>query len=165
MAHMISGSVPKSVRQRFGRLVPATASDTAASPSASPRRVALVSQASADLEGLLNLQAAIVLHPIDALGPVAQWLETHGRIYGKFETVFFVQGPGQLTPDEYWRLQGTVNGYRVNELMGVSGQGLPVIRQPLDERPLGRARVDGSISWGSQPAPSYWTSAAQTCRD
>ncbi len=137
----------------------------AVSPTAQARRIALVSEASADLVGLLNLQASIVLHPIDRLGTVADWLESHGRKYGKFEKVFFVQGPGQLTPDEYWRLQGTVNGFRVNELMGVSGQGLPVIRQPLAERPIGMARIDGSIPWGSEPAPSYWTSVAQTFRD
>ncbi len=137
----------------------------AVSPSGQTRRLALVSEATADLVGLLNLQASIVLHPIDQLGAIADWIEAHGRRYGKFEKVFFVQGPGQLTPDEYWRLQGTVNGFRVNELMGVSGQGLPVIRQPMAERPIGMARIDGSIPWGSEPAPSYWTSVAQTFRD
>ena len=137
----------------------------AASPVARSRRVALVSEASGEVLGLLNLSSAIVLHPIDHLGSVADWLDASGRRYGKFERVFFVQGPGQLNADEYWRLQGTVNGYRVNELMGVSGQGLPVIRQPLGERPIGAARIDGSLPWGSEPAPNYWTSVAQTFRD
>ncbi|MCU0273062.1 MAG: hypothetical protein MUE34_07520 [Acidimicrobiales bacterium] len=63
-----------------------------------------------------------------------------------------------------WRLQSTLNGYQVQELMGVAGQGLPVISQPMAERPIGAARVDGRPTYPDQTPPAYWTSRAQTLR-
>ena len=37
--------------------------------------------------------------------------------------------------------------------------------RPMAERPIGLARIDGSLPWGSEPAPPYWTGVAQTFRD
>ncbi len=137
----------------------------AATPFVDGRRVTLVPEGTVDIAGLINLESTIVYHPINQLGTTADWLTYQGLRAGKWTNVFVLQGPGQLTTDQYWRLQGTVNGFRVDDLMGVSGQGLPVIRQPMAERPIGMARTDGALPWGSEPAPSYWTSVAQTFRD
>ncbi len=137
----------------------------AATPFVNATEVVLVPQGTGNLSGLINLQATIVFHPVDELALVANWLTNHGLRYGKWTKVFLVQGPGQLSPEEYWRLQGTVNGFRVDDLMGVPGEGLPVFRQPWAERPIGMARTDGALPWGSEPQGSYWTNVAQTFRD
>lgn len=63
---------------------------------------------------------------------------------------------GALSNDDYYLVQGIVNGFETHLLIGRAGQGLPVISQPVDERPIGRARV------ASDPAPApddpYWVS-------
>ena len=135
-----------------------------AAPFVPADRVTIAPIGTPDIVGLLNLQTPLVLHPPNALGPVAKWFETHSLRYGLLSGVYFTTGPGELTTDQYWALQGMVNGFRVDQLQGVSGQGLPVIRQPWAERPIGLARVDGSLQFGSQGAPGYWTSAGQTFR-
>jgi hypothetical protein len=135
-----------------------------AAPFVPADRVAIAPVGTPDIVGLLNLQAPIVLHPLNALGPVATWFETHSLRYGLLSGVYFTTGPGELTTEEYWKMQGMVNGFRVDQLQGVSGEGLPVIRQPWAERPIGLARVDGSLPFGSEGAPGYWTSAGQTFR-
>ena len=135
-----------------------------AAPFVPADRVTIAPIGTPDIIGLLNLGTPLVLHPLNALGPVAKWFETHSLRYGLLRGVYFTTGPGELTTSEYWTLQGMVNGFRVDQLQGVSGQGLPVSRQPLAERPIGKARVDGSLPFGSQGAPGYWTSAGQTFR-
>ncbi len=136
----------------------------AASPFVETRRIIVVPEGTADLVGLSNLGLPVVLHPDGELGTLPAWLEARGLANGKWDRVYLVRGPGELSAEEYWRLQGTVNGFRVDDLTGVSGEGLPVIRQPLSERPIGLARVDGSLPWGSEPEAPYWTQAAQTFR-
>lgn len=127
-------------------------------------RVAIAPVGSSDILGLVNLQAPLVLHPLNTLGPVAKWFENHSLRYGLLSTIFYTQGPGELTTEEFWLMQGMINGFRVDQLMGVSGQGLPVIRQPWAERPIGKARIDGSLGFGSDGTPDYWTGAGQTFR-
>lgn len=136
----------------------------AAAPFSDPSRVALAPAGSADLLGLVNTQAPIVLHPPGQLGPVAPWLQTHALRFGALSQVFYVTGPGALETPAYWELQGTVNGFRIDQLTGQPGEGLPVTRQPYAERPIGKARIDGAFEWGTEPTPSYWTSVAQTYR-
>ncbi len=136
----------------------------AATPFVDPSKVTIAPLGSADLLGLVNTQAPIVLHPPGSLGPVAAWLQTHSLRFGALSQVFYVTGPGALDTPSYWELQGTVNGFRVDQLMGRSGDGLPVRRQPFAERPIGMARIDGALEWGSEPTPSYWTTTAQTFR-
>lgn len=135
-----------------------------AAPFVPADRVTIAPVGTPDIVGLLNLQTPIVLHPLNALGAVGTWFETHSVRYGLLSGLYFTTGPGELTTEEYWRLQGMVNGFRVDQLQGVSGQGLPVFRQPWAERPIGRARVDGTLPFGSEGAPGYWTSAGQTFR-
>jgi hypothetical protein len=135
-----------------------------AAPFVSTDRVVIAPTGTTDIIGLANVQAPLVLHPLNALGDIAKWLETHSLRYGLLSAVYYVQGPGQLSTEEFWKLQGMVNGFRVDQLQGVSGQGLPVIRQPWPERPIGLARVDGALDFGSEGAPGYWTGAGQTFR-
>ncbi|MEM7274020.1 MAG: hypothetical protein AAF547_13130 [Actinomycetota bacterium] len=133
-------------------------------PHVSPRRLAIAPSGSSDIIGLANLGVPVVLHPLDRLGLLESWLQEHSVRHGELEVVYHVQGPGQLLTEEYWKLQSAVNGFRVDQLMGVAGEGLPVIRQPLAERPIGMARTDGALSWGSESPPNYWTAQGQTFR-
>jgi hypothetical protein len=48
---------------------------------------------------------------------------------------------GALSTASYYELQSLANGFDAHRLIGVGGQGLPVIEQPLAERPIGRARI------------------------
>lgn len=137
---------------------------SSAAPFVSADRITIAPIGTPDIIGLLNLQTPMVLHPLNALGPVAKWFETHSLRYGLLSGVYFTTGPGELTQAEYWTMQGMVNGFRVDQLQGVSGEGLPVSRQPFAERPIGLARIDGSLPFGSEGAPGYWTSAGQTFR-
>ena len=135
-----------------------------AAPFVPADRVTIAPIGTPDIIGLLNLRTPLVLHPPNALGPVAKWFETHSVRYGLLSGVYFTRGPGELTAEQFWTMQGMVNGFRVDQLQGVSGQGLPVIRQPWADRPIGLAKVDGSLNFGSEGAPGYWTSAGQTFR-
>ncbi len=135
-----------------------------AAQGADGRRVAIVPAGSTDVIGLANLGVAVVAHPPDRLGHLEQWLQDHAVQWGALSEVFHVAGPGQLLTSEYWKLQAAVNGYRVDQLQGVAGEGLPVIRQPPAERPIGLARIDGALDWGSESPPAYWTRLGQTLR-
>jgi hypothetical protein len=51
-----------------------------------------------------------------------------------------------------YKLQSALNGFQAQVLAGADGQGLPVVPQPMDERPIGRARP--RPPWpGKQPPP------------
>jgi hypothetical protein len=133
-------------------------------PGVPARRLAIAPAGSSDVVGLVNLGLPVALHPPNRLGPLEWWLQAHALSHGELIEVYNVQGPGQLSTSEHWKLQGAVNGFRVDQLQGVAGQGLPVIRQPLGERPPGRARIDGALDWGRDGVPSYWTRQGQTFR-
>ncbi|MGH1492228.1 MAG: hypothetical protein ACRBK7_23055 [Acidimicrobiales bacterium] len=133
-------------------------------PGVSPNRVAIVPSGSSDAIGLVNLAVPMVLHPLDRLGSVESWIQDHSVRYGELVEIYYTQGPGQLLTEEYWKLQGSANGFRVDQLQGVSGEGLPVMRQPMAERPIGMARTDGALSWASEEPPTYWTTQGQTFR-
>ena len=136
----------------------------AALPNVAARRVAIVPAGSSDAIGMVNLGVPMVLHPPQRLGPIESWLQTHSLRYGELTEIYYTKGPGELSTEEYWKLQGSANGFRVDQLQGVSGQGLPVHRQPLAERPIGMARKDGALEWGSESPPNYWTTQGQTLR-
>ncbi len=135
-----------------------------AAPFVPADRITIAPTGSLDIVGLLNLGTPLVVHPLNVLGPLAKWFETHSLRYGLLSGVYYATGPGELSTEEFWKMQGMVNGFRVDQLQGVSGEGLPVIRQPWPERPIGLAKVDGSLSFGSEGAPGYWTAAGQTFR-
>ena len=50
-----------------------------------------------------------------------------------------------------YQLQSALNGFMANVLTGVSGQGLPVVAQPMAEREIGKARV--RPPWPGRQAP------------
>lgn len=136
----------------------------AAIPAVDANRIAIAPAGSSDVVGLINLGVPLILHPLDRLGSLETWIQEHGQRYGQLAEIYHVEGPGQLLTEEYWKLQSAANGFRADQLQGVSGQGLPVIRQPLAERPVGMARIDGSFDWGATPPPNYWTKQGQTLR-
>ncbi len=136
----------------------------AAIPAVRADRVALAPVGSSDAIGLVNLGVPVLLHPAEHLGLLEAWIQDHGVRHGQISRIYHVDGPGRLNTEQFWRLQSAANGFRVDQLQGVAGEGLPVIRQPLAERPLGMARIDGALEWGSQSPPSYWTTQGQTLR-
>ncbi|MFT7599298.1 MAG: hypothetical protein ACI8TP_002227 [Acidimicrobiales bacterium] len=136
----------------------------ATAPFINPTRLTIAPDGSADLIDLVNLQTPVVLHPANRLGSLEQWLQDHSLRYGALEEVYFTRGPGELSTAEYWRLQAAVNGFRVDQLTGQPGEGLPVTRQPWAERPIGLARTDGARPVGSVAPPNYWTDLGQTLR-
>ncbi len=127
-------------------------------------RISIVPAGSSDIIGMVNTGAPVLLHPQASLGPIEGWIDTHTLQFGELREVFYIKGPGELTIDQYWALQGAANGFRTDQLMGVAGQGLPVIRQPYAERPIGLARIGSAPQPGSVGAPDYWTSIGQTFR-
>ncbi len=133
-------------------------------PTVTPGRLALAPAGSSDVVGLANLGVPVVLHPDAVLGVVEGWIQEYSLRYGELREVYHMQGPGRLATSEFWKLQAAVNGFRVDQLTGVAGEGLPVIRQPMAERPLGMARADGAFDFGSVEPPSYWTSQGHTFR-
>ncbi len=136
----------------------------AALPMVSPQKIAIAPSGSSEVVGLVNLGVPVILHPLDTLGRLESWIQDHSVRYGELTEIYYTRGPGQLTTEEYWKLQAAANGFRVDQLQGVAGQGLPVIRQPVSERPLGMARTDGALAWGSETPPNYWTTQGQTFR-
>jgi hypothetical protein len=133
-------------------------------PNIDRHRLAIAPSGSSDIVGLANLGVAVALHPADRLGPMESWIQERALRWGTVTELFHVDGPGALTTNEYWKLQGAVNGFAVDQLQGVAGEGLPVIRQPHSERPVGMARSDGAPEWAGVTPPDYWTSQAQTFR-
>jgi hypothetical protein len=90
------------------------------------------------------------------------------RTWVKWHQPFLTRGyttanSGSLDSTGIWELQSALNHFDVDLLIGVSGEGLPVISQPEDERCIGCARE-------SPPYPSrattgrYWTSRANPAR-
>jgi hypothetical protein len=72
-----------------------------------------------------------------------------------FRQVYAVGATGGLNNDGYYEAQSLVNGFEAHLLIGVSGQGLPVISQPESERPLGQARLTPVDN--APTAAAYWT--------
>lgn len=134
-----------------------------ANPVTDRGRVAIVPEGVDALE-LVDLGVPVLHHPVWSIGSLLDWLVRHQRAYGSLGECCLGIGSGRIGDEDVWRLQSTLNGYQVQELMGVAGQGLPVISQPMAERPIGAARVDGRPTYPDQPPPAYWTSRAQTLR-
>ena len=80
----------------------------------------------------------------------------------EFGIINFQVGNSPTDAEFTYYLQGSLSGYETHRLQGVSGEGLPVISQPVGERDLGRARISGV------PAPmddgSYWVGRLNPAR-
>jgi hypothetical protein len=109
--------------------------------------------------GLAGEGGVILFHPDGALGGANyDWIRAHqaslrGAVAGG--TL------GALGDGGVYDLQSALNHFDTHRLMGVSGQGLPVISQPPEERDLGRARAAGTVHPETQ---SYWSSRANPRR-
>lgn len=102
-------------------------------------RIALVPNGSPIALALASLGAPLLVHePGSFGGPVRDW------VIGNREglTSAWLGGhTGAMASPAIWQLQSALNGFDVQLLRGTGGQGLPVIDQPISERPIGRARV------------------------
>lgn len=106
--------------------------------------------------GLAASPGLVLLHARPgALDGARDWMFANR---GNFRRVYAVGAAGGLNNDGYYETQSLVNGFEAHLLIGVAGQGLPVIEQPAHERPIGRARTR---AYESAPASSsYWTDRA-----
>ena len=90
---------------------------------------------------------AVLLHPNGGLGNEQRdWCIANRQRIARIEIT--VSRTPSLTEQGVYDIQSALNGFDAHQLRGVSGEGLPVIVQPVGERPIGRARVSGPL-----PAP------------
>ena len=117
--------------------------------------VQLVPEASAGLATALAGGGPVLFHPDGSMGAPYGWVVHH---QAKLARAVVAGSLGTLNDFGIWHLQGALHQFDVHRLQGVSGQGLPVISQPMAEREIGRARIAGA------PEPeqgSYWSSRAR----
>ncbi|HET7652194.1 MAG TPA: hypothetical protein VFK42_04100 [Acidimicrobiales bacterium] len=110
--------------------------------------------------GLAGIGGVVVLHPGGALDDAnAQWLRDH---QSQLARGWCAGGAGTLGDKGYYDLQSALNHFDAHRLIGVSGQGLPVISQPLAEREIGRARLTGTPARDLNAG--YWVGRANPDR-
>ena len=119
---------------------------------AGPGGLGLVAVGGAPLQGLLAAGGPILLHEPGSLEGVRDTLFAHRE---RLRSIALAGAAGALSTDAYYELQSIVNGFDAHKLIGVAGQGLPVIDQPLEERPLGLARRSNVAP--VELGPQYWT--------
>jgi hypothetical protein len=120
--------------------------------------IVVAPRGSSAVAGAVGLSAPIVLHEPGNLNGARDWLYAREQ-RGRAERCYAIGAAGQLGSGGIWELQSILNGFEVNRLIGVSGQGLPVINQPVDERPIGKARIAGEPA-ASSASTQYWTARA-----
>jgi hypothetical protein len=106
--------------------------------------------------GLSGEGGVLLFHPDGALGGAAYgWIHEHGlALRGALPGGTL----GALGDGGIYDLQSALHLFDTHQLIGVSGQGLPVISQPREEREIGRARVKGTPPGEKQ---SYWSGRAK----
>jgi hypothetical protein len=119
---------------------------------AGPGGLALVADGGPGPLGLLPAGGPILMHVPGSLEGVRDALFA-GR--DRVRSVALGGATGALETEAYYELQSIVNGFEAHKLIGVSGQGLPVIDQPVSERPLGLARRSNVAP--VELGPQYWT--------
>ena len=118
-------------------------------------RAALVAESLAGpgvLAALLAAGGPVLVHAPGTVDGVRDALFAHRD---RLRSLVLAGATGALSTDAYYELQSIVNGFEAHKLIGVSGQGLPVIDQPLEERPLGLARRSNTPP--EELGPQYWT--------
>lgn len=106
--------------------------------------VALVPPDSPVAAAMATLGAPLLQHQPDAVGAARPWLQLNRALLRR---VWLGGHRGSMGVRALKDLQSVVNGYDIDRLIGVSGQGLPVYAQPLAERAVGAARL------GTDPPP------------
>ena len=132
-----------------------------ASGSVSTNRVVLAPRTIAGLDALAGLGAPVVLHEPGSLDGARNWLAVRAA---RVARVDLLGASGALGTGAYKELQSIMNDFQAYKLIGVGGQGLPVIPQPIAERPIGRARrgaLDAEEQRAAAEGRSYWTSRAR----
>lgn len=99
--------------------------------------VAVVPAHAAATLAVAALRVPVLVHVPGVLDGARDWLYANRA---GIKLVYVVGDQGTLTTASYADLQSVLNGYEAHQLTGRGGQGLPVIPQPRDERPIGRAR-------------------------
>lgn len=79
--------------------------------------------------------APVLLHDPASLEPTTDWLFAHR------DRIALARTAGDLPDPVRYELQSVLNEFEAHLLRGEGGEGLPVIPQPRDERPVGEARV------------------------
>lgn len=115
--------------------------------------IGLIAESAPALAALVAAGGPILVHPEASLEGVRETLFAHRD---RLRSIALAGLTGALTTDGYYELQSIVNGFDAHKLIGVGGQGLPVIEQPLSERPLGLSRLSNTPP--SETGSSYWTS-------
>lgn len=106
-------------------------------------RITIVSTgATHPVVGLLPNAGVVVAHPSSDIPlDLRDWIIANRKRFNSADLV--ISGAGALGDQGVYTLQSGLNGFDAHFLTGVDGMGLPVITQPLDERPIGAARVSG----------------------
>jgi hypothetical protein len=126
------------------------------------RRVALVAQDAVDASALLSFGGPVLVHLPGVLDGVRDALFLSRD---RLRAVVCAGATGALTTQSYYELQSIVNGFEAHQLIGVAGQGLPVIDQPPAERPLGLARRSAGEREPLREPSSYWTGRVEAVED
>jgi hypothetical protein len=121
-------------------------------PATGGRTVGLLPETSGNATALLATGGPIFSHAPGTLDGIRDALfSTRDRI----RAVAAAGSAGALSTAAYYELQSIVNGFEAHKLIGVSGQGLPVIDQPASERPIGLARRSNTPP--EEASQRYWT--------
>jgi len=87
--------------------------------------------------GLAGLGGPVLSYRAGSLDGAWDWLHRHRTSVQRT----FVAGSSEAFADQpYYELQSLLNEFEAHLLRGTGGEGLPVISQPYDERPVGKAR-------------------------
>jgi hypothetical protein len=106
---------------------------------------------------MAGLGGPLLLHTPGSLGGAREWLLAHRGPH--FRVAYASGSDAAFPPGAYYELQSILNEFETHLLIGVAGQGLPVIPQPPAEQPVGLARR------ASVGEPSgYWVARANPDR-
>jgi hypothetical protein len=94
---------------------------------------------------------------VDSGGGYFQWRRAAQGSPTRLNRLWLSSWGWPISANEFWKMQAYLNGFDAHLLVGVSGQGLPVISQPFSERPIGFAYVGpAGIERQVEPQP-YWS--------
>ncbi|HEX7168633.1 MAG TPA: hypothetical protein VF230_16755 [Acidimicrobiales bacterium] len=121
-------------------------------------RFALIAVGVLPVSAALAAGGPILVHPPGGLDGVRDSLFLSRD---RFRAGALCGATNGLTTEAYYEAQSIVNGFDAHKLIGVAGQGLPVIEQPEPERPIGLARRSVAPPVRADAVDErYWTGRA-----
>jgi hypothetical protein len=112
-----------------------------------PGPVVVAPEGARTITELGGVGGPVLLNRPGSLDGIREWLLERANAHDAPTHAVLAEGSsGSVGAAGLYELQSLVNGFAIHNLVGVGGQGLPVIEQPPEEQPLGLARVG--------PAPS-----------